>query len=78
MASFTCNLRITTPGCNHEPAVTSNSFWFFLKELPVTRFQLIVEWRSPPKIVTTTVDPTQAVPYSARELGGITPVLIQI
>ena len=57
--------------------ITSNPSCFLPKELQVTRSQFIVEWRSPPKIVTTTLVPA-AVPYSARELGGIDPVLIQI
>ena len=43
----------------------------------MTRSQFIVEWRSPPKIVTTTLVPA-AVPYAPRELGGISPVLVQI
>lgn len=81
MASFTCNLRITPPpsplGCNDGHAVNSNPPCFLPKELQVTRFQFIVEWRSPPKIVTTTLFPA-AVPYAVRELGGINPVLIQI
>ena len=79
------NLGIAPPpplpsptGSNDGHAVTSNPSCFLPKELQVTRFHLIVEWRSPPKIVTTTVDPTKAVPYSAGELGGITPVLLQI
>ena len=63
--------------CNDGHAVTSNPSCFLPKELQVTHFQFIVEWRFPPKIVTTTLVPT-AVPYAARELGGIDPVLIQI
>ena len=69
------NLGITS--CNDGHAVTSNPSCFLPKELQVTHFQFIVEWRFPPKIVTTTLVPT-AVPYAARELGGIDPVLIQI
>ena len=65
------------PGCNDGQAVTSNSSCFLPKELQVTRFYLIVEWRSPPKIVTTPLVPV-AVPYAVRELGGLKPVLIQI
>ena len=75
------NLGITPPpppkSCNDGHAVTSNPSCFLPKELQVTHFQFIVEWRFPPKIVTTTLVPT-AVPYAARELGGIDPVLIQI
>jgi len=82
VASFTYNLRIwelhhPPKDCNDGHAVTSNPSCFLLKELQVTHFQFIVEWRSPPKIVTTTLVPV-AVPYAVRELGGMTPVLIQI
>ena len=88
LASFTYNLGIwelhpsppphhPPKGCNDGHAVTSNPSCFLPKELQVTRSQFIVEWRSPPKIVTTTLVPA-AVPYAPRELGGINPVLVQI
>ena len=88
LASFTYKMRIwelhppaphhhPPKSCNDGHAVTSNPSCFLPKELQVTHFQFIVEWRFPPKIVTTTLVPT-AVPYAARELGGIDPVLIQI
>ena len=93
LASFTYNLRIwelqpppqqpppppppPPKSCDDGHAVTSNPSCFLPKEPQVTHFQFIVEWRFPPKIVTTTLVPT-AVPYAARELGGIDPVLIQI
>ena len=73
----TWELHPPPQGCNNGHAVTSNPSCFLPKELQVTRSQFIVEWRSPPKIVTTTLVPA-AVPYAPRELGGISPVLVQI